>query len=757
MKFVRRLFVAVISVGALIFLGWFCLPKPPLLEGVSFSRRVYDRNGKLLCLTLSDDEKYRIFTSLEKISPELIRATLAQEDRFFWKHNGVNPIALARATWHYSLGHAGRGGASTITMQLARVRFHLNSRTLAGKCAQMLRALELERHYTKAQLLEAYLNLAPYGGNIEGIGAASEIYFHKDARKLTLHEAVALSVIPQSPTRRALQTEMTNHSVELARDRLSERMERTTEFLPIAERRRPIYAPHFVHKILNESSARDIQTTLELDLQQLLERQIAQFVETNAARGIHNAAAMLIDSRRMEVLAQVGSADFTSAAIDGQVDATRSARSPGSTLKPFVYALAMDQGLIHPLTMLKDAPRSFGSFNPENFDRDFVGPIRASDALARSRNIPAVALAAQLTQPTLYGFLQKAGVNLPRSEKFYGLALPLGGAEITMEDLVRLYSALANNGELRPLHRTIDHYKYEKPTPLLSPEASFLTLEMLGQIPRPGVNESSDGDAIFWKTGTSQGFHDAWSVSLFDHFVLAVWVGNADGKSNPAFIGRTCAAPLLFQIIDALRAAGVARPTHHDPPPNANLREVEFCAVSGQLPTAACAHRVRGWFIPGVSPISECEIHREIWVDAATGLRVNGDNGNAHREVCEFWPSDLLELFEAAGLPRRRPPPFLPGASVEMVARAGKAPHIVSPKSDVIYSLGESTASDRALSLRAETEADVAKVYWFANRTFLGTTNRTTPLQWEAKPGSYTIIALDDHGRSDSRAVICSR
>ncbi len=749
MKLARRS-VLVALLSALIFFGWFCLPKPPLLDGVSFSRRVYDRNGKLLCLTLSDDEKYRIFIPLEKISPELIHATLEQEDRYFWRHTGINPIALARAAWHYSLGHSGRGGASTITMQLARVRFHLNSRSVAGKCAQMFRALELERHYTKSQLLEAYLNLAPYGGNIEGIGAASEIYFHRDARKLTQHEAAALSVIPQSPTRRTLRVETPNSSVELA-----QRVRYATDFIPIAHARQPIHAPHFVHKILNESSAREIQTTLDLDLQQLVERHIAQYVETNAALGIHNAAAMLIDSRKMEVLAQVGSADFSSEAIDGQVDATRSARSPGSTLKPFVYALAMDQGIIHPLTMLKDAPRSFGAFNPENFDRDFVGPIRASDALARSRNIPAVALAAQLTQPTLYGFLQKAGVNLPRSEKFYGLALPLGGAEITMENLVHLYSVLANDGELRPLHRTLD-YKYENRQRLLSSETSFLTLEMLGQIPRPGVNESSDGDAIFWKTGTSHGFHDAWSVSVFDHFVLAVWVGNADGKSNPAFIGRSCAGPLLFQIIDALRAAGFARPMRHDPPPNANLREVEFCAVSGQLPNEWCTHRVRGWFIPGVSPIGQCEIHREVWVDNKTGLRVNGNDGSAHKEVCEFWPSDLLELFEAAGVPRRRPPPFMPGSNVEMVARAGKAPHITSPKSDVIYSLGESSASERALSLRAETEADVAKVYWFADRIYLGATNRTTPLNWEPKPGNYTIIALDDHGRSDSRAVICS-
>jgi penicillin-binding protein 1C len=396
----------------------------------------------------------------------------------------------------------------------------------------------------------------------------------------------------------------------------------------------------------------------------------------------------------------------------------------------------MDQGLIHPLTMLKDAPRSFGAFNPENFDREFVGPIKAADALARSRNIPAVTLASELKEPTLYQFLRRANIPLPRDEKFYGLALPLGGAEISMRDLVRLYSALANGGELRPLRRTVVRPVNETAIRLTSPEAAFLTLEMLGQIPRPGMSGTRDDDEISWKTGTSQGFHDAWSVSVFDRYVLAVWVGNFDGKSNPAFIGRTCAAPLLFQIIDTMRSCGRARPTHHDPPRNANLRRVEFCAISGQLPAAACPHRITGWFIPGVSPISECQIHREVLIDVVSGLRMNADDGTrpTRREVFEFWPSDLLALFDQAGLPRNSPPPFMPDCAVESLARRGAAPRIVSPKSNVIYSLGESADLDRALSLQAETEPDVAKVYWFADRVFLGVSDRSVPLQWQSRP-----------------------
>ncbi len=773
----RTLLAALSIVIILLSLGWLLLPKPPLMENVSFSRRVFERDGHPLRMTLSRDDKYRVFTPLNHISPQLVHATILHEDRFFADHPGVNPIALTRAAWYFARGEK-RGGASTITMQLARLTTHLHTRTVRGKCAQMLRALEFERHYSKSQLLEAYLNLAPYGRNIEGVGAASEIYFGKEAAQLTLHEAIALSLIPQSPARRALRPTNEAAAQIAARNRLYERLTSKGDaldrsFVASAREKPQLLAPHFTTQVLGVTNEREIHTTLDLALQRLVGHRVADYVAENRARGIHNAAAMLIDSRSMEVLAQVGSANFSDTAISGQVDGTRSPRSPGSTLKPFIYALALDQGLIHPLTMLKDAPCSFGAFDPENFDREFVGPIKATDALARSRNIPAVTLASELRGPTLYGFLRRAGVQLPQEEKFYGLALPLGGAEVTMEDLVRLYAMLANGGELRPLRRICSRFPVgsagiDSDGPpnsrlpqgggysgrLVSREAAFLTLEMLGQIPRPGMSASTPNDPIFWKTGTSQGFHDAWSVAVFDHYVLAVWVGNFDGKSNPAFVGRSCAAPLLFQIVDAMRATGRAHAQPHDPPPNANLRRVEFCAISGQLPNDSCTHRVTGWFIPGVSPISQCDIHREILTDDLTGLRMKADDGTrkVHREVYEFWPSELLALFAQAGLPRRTPPPFLPGDAVESLARRGRPPHIVSPKNNVLYSLGDAAAG-RALSLQAETEPDVQRLYWFADRTFLGTSERDTPLSWKPNPGSYKVIALDDHGRSDTCAV----
>src|SRR5437899_4993215 len=568
---------------------WLALPKPPLLEGISFSQCVRDRNGKLLRVTLSADQRFRIWTPMREISPALIDATLRFEDKYYRHHPGVNPFALLRSAFNLRASRV-HSGASTITMQLARLRYHLCTRTLRGKFVQIVRALELERHYSKAEILEAYLNLAPYGRNIEGAGAATQIYFGKTAAHLTRPESISLSIIPQSPTRRALFVDRDNRSLNAALSRFGRRDARlpysrddyatlARDFRPRALSEHKLLAPHYVQQVLTAEKGRDeIVTTLDLAKQQLIERRIADYVRSNRGRGIQNAAALLVDTRNMEVLAQVGSADFFNAEIQGQVDGTRSPRSPGSTLKPFVYALALEQGLIHPVSILSDAPHSFADYNPENFDREFVGPIRASDALARSRNLPAVELASQLRDPTLYEFLRAAGVKLPRSEPLYGLALPLGGAEVTMEDLVRLYAALANNGELRPLRRTSRELIAARGRSIMMPEAAFLTLEMLN-LPRPEMGRAYSDHAapVFWKTGTSHGFRDAWSIAVFNHYVLAVWIGNFDGRANGTFIWRIAAAPLLFQIIDSLRATWPEPNQPHLPPPGVNLKSDSFC------------------------------------------------------------------------------------------------------------------------------------------------------------------------------------
>jgi penicillin-binding protein 1C len=744
--------------SALVSAAWLCLPKPPLLDGISFSQCVRDRNGRLLRITLSADQKVRIKTLLPDISPELIKATLQYEDKHYAQHPGVNPVALGRCAIELLRSHRVIAGGSTISMQVARLRFHLRTRSLSGKLIQIMRALQLERHYSKDQILEAYLNLAPYGRNIEGASAASQVYFDKTPARLTRPEAVALSVIPQSPTRRALFHDRDNPFVNAAQNNWYRRLGdeigdelSASKFRARVEREKDFPAPHFVQQVLeNSKSNGQIVTTLDLEKQRLVEKRLADYIIANRARGIENAAALLVDTRSMDVLAQVGSADFHNVTIHGQVDGTRALRSPGSTLKPFVYALAMDQGAIHPMSILPDAPHSFGEYNPENFDRDFLGPIRATDALARSRNIPAVLLASQLSHPTLYEFLRTAAVPLPHPSSFYGLALPLGGAEVSMQDLARLYAMLANQGQLRPLRRTSLDPVALHGRRILSPESAFLTLEMLRNVPRPELNcaDGASSPPVFWKTGTSHGFRDAWSVAVFDHYVLAVWIGNFDGRANPAFVGRTAAAPLLFQVIDSIRATWPVPVEPHLPPPGANLKRVELCAVSGDLPHPYCAERVEGWFIPGVSPIRHCDVHREVLVDADSGLRVPVDDGTRklRREVYEFWPGELFALFERAGLPRKSPPPFAPGTSSDVLERNGNPPQILSPAGGGHREI--LLASTNAIPLRAKAESDVRDVYWFAGNAFIGKSGKNEILSWKCNPGAYELTALDDHGRA---------
>ena len=437
-------------------------PRAPLAERIPSSTAIFDRKGRLLRLTLASDQQYRLWTPLDEVAPEFIEALLLHEDRHFYRHPGFNPASLARAAISSASGGR-RVGGSTITMQLARLLYRLNTRTVSGKIEQIARAVQLEACYSKHELLEAHINLMPYGRNIQGVGAASRIYFGKPAARLDIAESLALVLIPQSPARRA---PAGDESADLlaARQRLFSRWVYThpaaaasaqyvAQPLQYGELRElPFDAPHFSNHVLQNAaqSRHAIETTLDLPLQRLTERVLAGYIREHRATGIHNAAALLLDYRDMSVRAMVGSADFHASSIAGQVNGTLAKRSPGSALKPFIYALAVDQGLIHPLTVLKDAPATFGAFSPENFDGRFVGPITATQALARSRNVPAVALSAQLAQPSFHEFLRSTGIAQLASEQHYGLALALGGGEVTMEEAATLYAMLANRGRLAP-------------------------------------------------------------------------------------------------------------------------------------------------------------------------------------------------------------------------------------------------------------------------------------------------------------------
>jgi penicillin-binding protein 1C len=739
-------------------------PHAPLSRRLPMSTGVWSADGELLRVTLAADDQYRLWVPLSQMSPAVADAFLLKEDRWFYWHPGVNPIALARAALRTSRGQ--RQGGSTITMQLARLVYRLNTKTPRGKIRQVAAALWLESRYSKRELLEAYLNVVPFGGNVQGVGAASLVYFGKAPSRLTLGESLTLAVVPQHPAGRAGRS-ASEASLLTARARLGHAWlathgdtaaDQRQVALPILAESRfalPRQAPHFVDALLaaraTGTAGGRIDATLDAGLQRLLELQIRRYLGQRDSVGISNAAALLVDTRDMSVKAWIGSADYWSPG-DGEVNGVLAKRSPGSTLKPFVYALALDQGVLHPQTMLRDAPTSFGPFTPENFDGRFVGPITAEDALIHSRNVPAVWVAAQLKQPNLYQFLQGAGVRDLKPESFYGLALTLGGGEITMEELAGLYAMLANQGTLRPLRTETSGPRVEG-VKLISPEASFIALDMLRHNPRPDDDGAVPLRArwpVAWKTGTSWGFRDAWSAGVLGPYVLVVWIGNFDGRGNPAFVGVDAAAPLFFRIADALNLArGAERVDPPAPPPG--VSRVEVCTGSGDLPNADCPHTVDTWYIPGKSPIRVSQLHRAIAVDVGTGHAACPPYGpNTRFEVFEFWPSDMLALFREAGMPRRAPPP-LPACAID---DRMEPPRISSPLRNVTYTLRRSASRD-GIALDASVAADVQRVFWFDGGALIGARRISEgAMPWRpVEPGLHLVRIVDDRGRSAERDV----
>jgi penicillin-binding protein 1C len=757
-KKLKRLIIPLVMILVSGYLVLFFLPKPPLLAGIDFSQAVYDDQKHLLRLTLSKDEKYRLYTPLSKSSKQLIQATLLQEDQYFRVHYGINPFAAFRAVWQTYAVKSRRMGASTITMQLARMRYKINSKTISGKLWQIIRAIQIEMHYSKDELLEAYLNLAPYGGNIEGIGAASLIYFGISSDKLTLPQALTLSIIPQNPGKRT-----PNHQdLKKIRNHLYQRWvslhpedytQKVLFDLPLVMQNNqflPFTAPHFVNKVLQDVPKQHlIDTTLDLRAQTIIERLTHHYLARKKGLGVHNAAVLLVDIRDMSVKGLMGSSDFFNKTISGQINGVETKRSPGSTLKPFIYGLALDQGLIHPNTILKDVPHSFNGYNPENFDYDFMGPIKAKEALVLSRNIPAIYLSSQLSKPSLHQLLEMAEINHLRSESYYGLSLSLGGVELTASELVGLYAMLANDGIWHPI-RFLKNEKTSKGRRLLSREASFLVLDMLQNTPRSDLNYRNKGQLpVAWKTGTSSGYRDAWTVGLFGPYALAVWVGNFDNTANPAFIGKEIAAPLFFELVDALKqeCGPLQRLEKH--PEWMNLKKVEVCKASGMLPTRYCKDKEWTWFIPGKSPIKMDTIYREIAINKKTGLRTCHINSDTRFEVFEFWPSDLLHIFKKAGINRHTPPFF--EADCALLETRGLSPQISSPQSGLSYILRADSQQNNTIPFTAVTDAGVAHVFWFVNEIFVAKTKAGDSFLWKAKPGRFVVRAVDDHGLSDAR------
>ncbi|MES2527299.1 MAG: penicillin-binding protein 1C [Bdellovibrionota bacterium] len=747
--------------------------REPLSGRYRSSQAIYARNGELLRLTLSNDQKFRQWVSLKSISPAIINSFLVSEDKYFYSHWGLNPVSLGRAVWSTYFTGGRRSGASTITMQLARMLGPIDSKKLSGKFQQISSAFWLEYLYTKEEILEAYLNLVPMGGNIEGVGAASLIFFGKKPSELKWAHALTLAVIPQNPNKRTLLKGFPA-GLQSARMRLFEKI---SHLVPDTEKgsvppeftagnltQLPFLSPHFTNKVIDRSSGKnEVNTTLSLPLQKTFEKKISDYLSGKKMNGIKNASVLLVNWQTSEIISWVGSADFFDPEIKGQVDGVTSLRSPGSALKPFIYGLALQEGLIHPGTILKDTPRYFGSYDPENFDGEFKGPLSAEEALNESRNLPAVELMTKLARPDFYQFLMNTKVGNPRSREFYGHSLALGGYEVTLLDLVNLYSALPRQGYLRDAIFSQDELrKLSESRSILDAESSFLVLDMLShaefQSRRFHRLLRRGAIPVSWKTGTSSGFRDAWTVGVFGPYALGVWIGNFSGESNRQFIGREVAAPLFFDLVDAVKIHAkldASSTLAWQAPPK--VKKVNICATSGKLPGPHCRHQSHVFFIPGTSPIATCDVHRQIWISKADGkLSCKPDPTKDIARVHEFWPSDILETFSAAGLPRKPVPET--GASCGKYAHQesfgrGIAPEILSPREGSIYSLRSQVENSKMIPFEGNYDSSADELFWFVNNEFIGKSTEGKALLWKARAGKFVVKAIDNLGRSVNREM----
>jgi penicillin-binding protein 1C len=733
----------------------------PFRPQVPYSTQILAADGSVLHAFLSKDDKWRLQTELAEITPQLRKTLLHKEDRFFHWHPGVNPLALGRAALRNLLTGRRTSGASTITMQVVRL-LEPRERTYGSKLVEMLRAFQLELHYSKAEILQLYLNLVPYGGNIEGIKAASLLYFGKQPQLLSLAEITALAIVPNQPS--SLRPDVHTTALVQARNAWLHRFQSQGLFdekiiedalrepLDVKRRPAPHEIPHLALRLRKEyPDEPTIHTPIRLQKQRQTEELVKNYVNRLRSRNIHNAAVLIINNETMAVEAYVGSADFMNPYDGGQVDGIRAVRSPGSTLKPLLYATAFDKGLLTPRTVLNDVATNFGGYEPENFDQRFNGPVTVEFALANSLNIPAVKILKEVSTPVLVEQLKKAGFQTVRKQaKDLGLSLILGGCGVTLEELTRLFAAFGHDGKVRPIHLgapvILPGIEVEQGSEIVSPGAAFLITNVLTQVTRPDLPTNFDNTyhlpRIAWKTGTSYGRRDAWSVGYNKRYTVGVWVGNFSGAGVPELSGAETATPLLFSIFNSL--------DYNSPkgwyraPEAVAMRKV--CSVSGDIPSDFCTHPIADYHIMGVSPYRRCA-HRK-WVFTDNTAKVTycpaclPADGYERRSFPNLAP-ELIAYYELKKLPYEKQPPHNPAC--ERVFREG-APLIVSPNQGSEYYIRRDEPQQLMLSCQAAN--NVEEVYWYINDKLFQKSKPTEAIFISPPPGRVKISCSDDKGRN---------
>lgn len=716
---------------------------PERYTALDASGEIIDRSGHTLQAFLNAHEQWCFPRSLDEISPYLVQATVAVEDKRYFAHHGVDPAAVVRAMLQNAGSRRVVSGASTLTMQVVK-QDPPASRSLKAKAFEAVEAIRLDARLDKDRILETYLNSAPYGLNLVGCEAASRRYFGKPAKELTIPEAALLAGLPKAPT--GLMPLSHAHKARVRRDFVLKRMleekfitqaeyaEAKSAPLGAAWHEFPMYSPHAGMRLAGKAVAgKRIRTTLDITVQARAEALVRRTLRDYPGE-ITNAALLVVDIPSLDVLARVGSGDFFETPHGGQVDACRALRSPGSTLKPFIYALALENDLVYPCETLCDNTLDYGGYNPENFDGGYQGLVSASDALKYSLNIPAITVLERLGVGRFHAFLPEIGIDSARKPPdHYGLGLTLGNCEVRLEDMAAAYAMLANLGEYRPL-RTVLSEPGQTGQRWLSRGACLAIFDMLEQ-PFPEefaaelVPAGNITTRVCWKTGTSADFRDAWAFAFNQHYLVGVWMGNNDGSPSKWLVGAQAALPLAARLFRRLPP----KDTPAWPAPGDDMRAVEVCALSGLPPAQWCPHtRIvkvpREQFV-----LRRCDVHYPA-----------GPFPVAKSGVLERWPGSAMgwNLADVRGHVR-------PVASGERKAKKREDTlRILNPSNRAVFIVTHETNGDR-IRLRASIERR-SPLHWYLNERYLGESRPDVPLLIDLAPGTHRLTCMTPQGVTDT-------
>lgn len=740
---------------------------PPLPKTRDTSTLVVARDGTPLRAFADSNGVWRYPATPETVSPLYLQALLNYEDRWFWKHPGVNPWALLRACGQWLRGGRIVSGGSTLTMQVARI-LDPHTRTPWGKAKQLLRAVQLELHLSKRQILQLYLERAPFGGTIEGVEAASWAYLGKPAAQLSQAEAALLAVLPQAPSR--LRPDRHPEAARVARDKVLQRMatlgvwskaevqDARVEHVVARSLKPPLSAALLAQRLHQENpKAARIVSSIDPQLQYTLEDRVSSYFSNLPERT--SAALLVVDNQTLQARAYVGSVTFGDKQRLGHVDMVQAWRSPGSTLKPFLYALALDDGLIHSESLLVDAPQTFGGYRPGNFDSAFNGPIGAAEALRLSLNVPAVDLLDRVGPARFSARLANGGIELkyPRGGK-PNLAMILGGTGARLEDLVGAFAAFNRGGLAGRVRYTVNEAMVDRR--MMSPGAAWIVREILEANPRPGYGlgtfDVGSRPRVAWKTGTSYGYRDAWALGSTRRYTVGVWVGRPDGTPLPGQYGAVTALPLMFEVIDSLprdRNDGIPVPAP------ANVAETEICwplGVPAEIDAPQlCQRQMKAWTLDGAVPPTFYERDARLWnagrekfeVDATTGLRLSAECSRPHQsrpvEIAR-WPALASPWLSA----QTRQASRLPVLSADCVAdgRDAAAELRIEGLNDRA-TIARTPGSVHGARLQLRALGAETSVQWLLDGKWIAQTHAGQSFQHDYdEPGEHVITALADSG-----------